>query len=193
MTASHANVDPVKSRSLVLRMTTIAAAVGCALLGTSQVSAHAFLASPPVLVAQVQGAGFSGAPLAPGGSARRELVEVRFDGPAATSAAGLYLSHYESRGSSSGALCTAASPGSKFIFTVSRGARILFSGSLDAFAAEHSSPETRLPVPGSAGVDDRWAPGDRVTFALSVALDRSAGNSYMECSPSTRFAWFEAL
>jgi len=183
----------VKNRELLKRLATVSIAIGAVILGATQVSAHAFVTGTPTLTTQVRGGGFDTAPVGPGGAPATELVDVSYHGPATTTAAGLYLANYVSRGSSSGPLCTATSPGDEFILTVTKGDQVLFTGSLDSFSALHSTPKTALSLPGGDGVAGQWASGDSGQVSLSIGLDRTAGNSYMECSPNTQFSWFIEL
>ncbi|HVD02241.1 MAG TPA: hypothetical protein VNG93_14050 [Candidatus Dormibacteraeota bacterium] len=190
----------MKCRVAIGRLTAVVAGLAAAVIAVN--AQAAFTAGVPTLTqtgpgctavrgGQTCGDLFAGAGvMAPGGPAEVRQAVLTYNGSAPSTATGLYLEHFASRGAASAPVCTAADPASKFDFTVSADGQVLYQGNLASFAAAHSDPSTRLSLPGGSGRLDHWAPGDTVAVTLAVSLDRSADNAYMGCSTDTQFTWF---
>lgn len=125
--------------------------------------------------------------LFPGSAPITRSITVSYAGDRSSTEAGLYLTHFTSRATRSGAGCTAADPGSMLTLTVSLGGTVLYEGTLSAFAATHADPTTLVTINGG-----RLNPGQAVTLTMSIAMNRAADNSYMGCASDTNFAWYAA-
>jgi len=123
----------------------------------------------------------------PGDTPTVEYAHLRLAGPVSSSAAGLYITNFQSKAPSSLSICTAPNPADKFDVTIDEGSQVLYSGTLSDLASEHNSPQTLLPISGGV-----LKPGQTATIKLSVGLDVSADNPYMGCSVSASLAWYAA-
>lgn len=114
----------------------------------------------------------------PGGPAVERSVTVTWHGSTRPSSFGLHLDHFSSRDARSQPGCTAADPAAKLDLAVSQDGVLLYAGTLSGFHREHGAAPDALPLRGDSG-----------RFTISVAMDRSADNSYMGCVSTTDLVW----
>ena len=115
--------------------------------------------------------------LFPGGPAVERSVTVTYHGGHA-SAFGLYLDQFTSREARSQPGCTTADPADKLDLAITQDGRLLYQGTLSSFHREHGTAPDALPLHGDSG-----------RFTISVAMERSADNSYMGCVSTTDLVW----
>jgi hypothetical protein len=115
--------------------------------------------------------------LFPGGPAVERSVTVTYHGGHA-SGFGLYLDQFTSRDGRSQPGCTTADPADKLDLAVSQDGRLLYQGTLSDFHREHGTAPDALPLHGDSG-----------RFTISVAMERSADNTYMGCVSTTDLVW----
>lgn len=141
---------------------------------------------------------FNATAMKPGAADRTNTVAITYTGTISTSDFRLYASGYQSKGTSSSALCTAANPASKLNLQVKQGTTIVFPtsgsgyGTLDAFATTFTSAASGLQLRGGAGTAGAWATNDAATFTISVNLDTSADNPYQGCQSVATLTWYAA-
>lgn len=125
-----------------------------------------------------------GQALYPGGPSQSASLTLDYQGAKPSAQAGLFLAHFVSHTSGSGATCTAADPASMLQLTVVRDDSVVFAGSLTALAAHADSA-------GMTSIG-RLAAGGTAHLTLTVSMDRAADNSYMGCVSKADFVWFAA-
>jgi hypothetical protein len=125
-----------------------------------------------------------GQALYPGGPSQSASLTLDYQGAKPSAQAGLFLQHFVSHTSGSGATCTAADPASMVQLTVVRDGSVVFAGSLTALAAHADSA-------GMTSIG-RLAAGGTAHLTVTVSMDRAADNSYMGCVSKADFVWFAA-
>lgn len=117
--------------------------------------------------------------LFPGGPAAQRAVTVTWHGggrPA--SFLGLFVNNFSSRNARSQPACTAPDPASRLDLSIKEDSRLLYQGTLAAFARDHGSAPSALQAAGDSG-----------RFTIAVGLDEIADNSYMGCVSTADLVW----
>jgi hypothetical protein len=141
---------------------------------------------------------FNATAMKPGAADRTNTVTITYTGTIATSDFRIFATGYQSKGTSSSALCTAANPATKLNLQVKQGATIVYPtsgtgyGTLDGFATLYTTSSNGLQLKGAGGTSGVWATNDAATFTINVNLDGSADNPYQGCQSVATLAWYAA-
>jgi hypothetical protein len=147
-------------------------------MGLSNVSGQADDCPMPARMAACATLFGGSATIFPGGPAVERSATVTWHGGSHPSSFGLYLDRFSGRDARSQPGCTAADPADKLDLAVSQDGVLLYQGTLSSFNRDHGTAPDALKLRGDSG-----------RFTISVALERSADNSYMGCVSAADLVW----